>query len=129
VAVSRYDLFRRRLAPIAFFLAIGLLARDSCQKHQRTHATVELRFEGDVAAVRGVDVDVWVGGEIVAQFHRSALPDRPIGRCELELAVPEDDGEFRITVDRGASHQQLTRAFHAIDGSTMLVAIPEPAPR
>jgi len=129
VAVTRYDLFRRRIAPIAFFLAIALIARDSCEKGKRVHATVELRFEGDAAAVRGVDVDVVVGGETVARFHQVALPDRPIGRCEFKLAIPEDDGDFRIVVDRGATHQQLTRAFHAIEDSTMLVPIPEPAAR
>lgn len=121
--MSRYDLFRRRIAPIAFFIAIALIARDSCQKDKRTHATVELQL-ADAPSVRAVEVDVMVGGQTVAQFRKAALPDRPIGRVEFKLSVPEDDGQFRIVVDRGATQQQLTRSFHAVEDSTMLVPIP-----
>ena len=128
--MSRYDLFRRRIAPIALVLAIALIARDSCEKNKRTHATVELTFGANQPSVHAVDVDVVVGGETVATFHRAALPDRTIGRSVFELSVPEDDGEFRIDVDLGTTHQRLTRRFHAIEGSTMVVAIPDPgAPR
>lgn len=122
--MSRYDLFRKRIAPVAFFLAIALLARDSCQKDQRIHATVELQVAGDP---RAVEVDVVVGGAMVAKFRQAALPERALGRVEIKLSVPEADGEFHIDVDRGASHQRVVRHFHAVEDSTMLVAIPEDA--
>ncbi len=122
--MSRYDLFRRRLAPIALFLGIALIARDSC-KNERTHTTVQLGFGAGEASVRAVDVDVVIGEEIVARFHRAALPDSGIGPCEFPLVVAETDGEFRIVVDRGAHQQRLTRKFHAVEGSTMLVPIPD----
>jgi len=127
--VSRYDLFRRRIAPIAFFLAIGLIARESCEKDKRTHTIVELQFGADKPNIRAVDVDVVVDRETVATFHRAALPDSIIGPCRFQLAVPQDDGELSIDVDLGATHHQLTRRFHAVEGATMLVSIPDSDPR
>jgi hypothetical protein len=121
--VTRYDLFRRRIAPIAFLLAIGLIARDSCQKDHRTHTTVELQLGEARSRVRAVDVDVVTGDQTVARFHRAALPDAMIGPCRFELALPEDDGELRLDVDLGAEHRRLTRPFHAVEGATMFVPI------
>lgn len=127
--MSRYDLFRRRIAPIALFLAIALIARDSCEKDKRTHTTVELQFGDDKPRVRAVDVDVVVGAETIATFHRAALPDSTIGPCRFPLVTPEEDGELRIDVDLGAVHHRLTRRFHAVEGSTMMVSIPDRDPR
>jgi hypothetical protein len=123
--MSRYDLFRRRIAPIAFFVAIGLIARDSCEKDKRTHTTVELQFGDDKPRIRAVDVDVVVGTETIATFHRAALPDSTIGPCRFPLALPEEDGELRIDVDLGATHHRLTRRVHVVEGSTVLVPIPD----
>lgn len=123
--MSRYDVFRRRIAPIALVLAIALIARDSCEKDQRTHTIAELQFGGDKPRVRAVDVDVVVGTETIATFHRAALPDSTIGPCRFPLALPDEAGELRIDVDLGTSHHRLTRRFRAIEGSTMLVTIPD----
>lgn len=121
--MSRYDLFRRRIAPIAFFLAIALIARDSCEKDKRTHTTVELRFDDLAPRVRAVDVNVVVGAETIAVFHRAALPNLMIGPCQFPLASPEDDGELRIDIDLGTTQHRLIRRFHAVEGSTTLVSI------
>jgi hypothetical protein len=128
--VSRYDLFRRRIAPIAFFLAIGLIARDTCEKSHRTHTTVEIQLGEARPRVRAVDVDVVTGDQTVARFHRAALPGSVIGPCRFELAVPEDDGQLRLDVDLGAEHRRLSRPFHAVEGANLLVPIEgELAPR
>ena len=121
--MSRYDLFRRRIAPVAFFLALGLIARDSCEKSHRTHTTVELQLGDARSRVRAVDVDAVTDGETVARFHRAALPGSLIGPCRFELALPADDGELRIDVDLGAEHRRLTRAFHAVEGTTLSVPL------
>ena len=126
--MSRYTKFRRRLAPVALFLGIALIARESCQNSQRTHTTVRLGFGAMQADVRAVDVDVVIGSEVVASFHRAAEPDRAIGTCEFKLVVAQDEGELRIAIDRGATTQRLTRHYHAVEGSTMLVPIPDPTP-
>jgi hypothetical protein len=128
--VSRYDLFRRRIAPIAFLLAIGLIARDSCEKDRRSHTTVEIDLGDARPRVRAVDVAVVVGGpgaEPVARFHRAALTDGGIGPVRFELASPQDDGELQIDLDLGlgAEHRQLTRRFHIVEGATLRVAITE----
>ncbi|HEY0990135.1 MAG TPA: hypothetical protein VGD80_23950 [Kofleriaceae bacterium] len=122
--MSRYDLLRRRIAPIAFFVAIALIAKDSCDKDKRTHTAVELEFGADRSEVRAVDVEVFTGGDRVAAFHREALPGSMIGPCRFQLALTDEDAELRIDVDRGAAHQQLTRRVHVIEGSTTLIAIP-----
>ena len=122
--MSRYDLVRRRIAPIAFFVAIALIAKDSCDKDKRTHTAVELEFGADRSEVRAVDVEVFTGSERAAAFHREALPGRAIGPCRFQLALTDEDAELRIDVDRGAAHQQLTRRVHVIEGSTTLIAIP-----
>jgi hypothetical protein len=121
--VSRYDLFRRRIAPIAFLLAIGLIARDSCEKSHRTHTTVELQLGEARSRVHAVDVDVVTGDQTIARFHRAALPGAMIGPCRFELALPEDDGQLRIDVDLGAEHRRLTRPFHAVEGATLFVPV------
>ena len=131
--MSRYDFFRRRIAPIAFLLAIALIARDSCQKHERSRAAVELDFGAARARVRAVDVSVVAApdapggaggaGDEVARFHRSAAPDAGIGPCRFAVVIP--DGELRIDVDLGGEHRQLTRRFHAVGDATIQVAITE----
>ena len=122
--MSRYDLFRRRIAPIAFFIALALIARETCQKNHRTHATVELVFEAR-ETVRAVEVLANVGEDTIASFRRTAQPGALIGPCQFELSTPEDDGELVIEVDRGPDRQQrLTRRFHAIEGATIRVEIP-----
>ena len=132
--MSRYDLFRRRIAPLAFFVAIALIARDSCEKDKRTHTTVELEL-GDRSSVRAVDVEVFAvdssgssaaTGARVAAFHRAALTGAPIGPVRLDLALAVDDAELRIDIDRGGPHQLVTRRIHAIEGSTTLISIPPP---
>jgi hypothetical protein len=121
--VSRYDLFRRRIAPIAFFLVIGLIAKDSCEKDQRTHTTVELAFGAAKPRVREVAVDVVVDGDTITTFRRTAQPDAVIGPCRFELAVPGDHGELRIDVELSDAHHQLSRRFYAVDGGTIQVTI------
>jgi hypothetical protein len=123
--VSRYDLFRKRLAPIAFVLALGLLVRDSCQKDQRTHTTFELAFAAPQAKIHAVDVGVIIDNDTFATFHRAALPGGTIGPCRFLAALPSTDGELRIDVDLGDHHQQLTRQFHTIEGSTTIIHIPD----
>jgi hypothetical protein len=131
--VSRYDFFRRRIAPIAFFLAIALIARDSCEKQHRTHATVELDFGDARPRVHAVDVRVVVGADTVATYQRTALGAGGIATCRFDTAVPDEDGELQIDVDLGTEHRQLTRRFHTIEGATVHVplgdALGEPTAR
>jgi hypothetical protein len=129
--VSRYDLFRRRIAPFAFFVAIALIARDSCEKDKRTHTIIELEL-ADRLSVRALDVEAFAvtgdgaTGARVAAFHRAALTGASLGPVRLDLALAVEDAELRIDIDRGDQHQFVTRRIHALEGSTTLISIPPP---
>jgi hypothetical protein len=116
--VSKYDLFRKRLAPIAFLLAIVLLARERCNKQERIHTTVVLDFGAAEPNVRGVDAEIWIDHEQLSVFHRTALPDHLIGRPHFETAMPRPDGELRIDVELADRHKQITRSLHVEEGGT-----------
>ena len=126
--MSRYDLFRRRIAPVAMVLVLVLIARDGCEKDQRAHTDVELVFGATRGTVRAVDVDVMVGGDVVATYHQAATSGPAVGRCVFRLSVSAESGEFRIDVDRGGRHQRLTRRFHVLEGGTLRVEIPDEPP-
>jgi len=121
--VSTYDLFRKRIAPLAFFAAIVLIARDSCNKEQRAHATIVLDFGAAEASVRAVDAELLVAGASYGNFHRIALPGHRIGTTQFDTAMPEPDGELRIDVDLGAAHKRLVRRIHVEDGATVRVSL------
>jgi hypothetical protein len=125
--VTRYDLFRRRIAPIAFGVAIALLAREQCVKQHRTHATIVLDLGSAAPQASAVDADLFVGDESIAHFHRVALPGGTVGECRFETALPADDGELHIDVTLGdgsaARHVPIARRFHASDGGTVTVPL------
>jgi hypothetical protein len=121
--VSRYDWFRRRIAPIALFVALALMARESCQKTQRTHATIVIELGSAASRVRALDAEVWMNGERVAVAHREPLGGGALGPVRLDVSLPGDDGELRIDVDLGTTERHLVRRFHAEDDSTVSVRI------
>ena len=129
--MSRYDLFRRRIAPIAFFVAIALIARDSCEKDRRTHTLMEIELGDARPHVREIDVDVLVGSVAaggdrpapIATQRCIALPGAQIGPCRFPATVPDEDGTLEIDVTLDTGHRHLTRKFHAIEGSTLMVPI------
>lgn len=122
--VSRYQLFRRRIAPIAFILAMGLLIRESCQGQERTRATIVLELGDAAAQVRQIDAELIVDGDVIGTFHRKALPGRPIGESKFETSMPTRDAKLQIDVDLGATQRRLVRSVHvAEDGATVRVPL------
>ena len=121
--VSRYDLFRRRIGPIAFGVAIVLIARDACNKQERTHATVMLDFGSAAPRVKAVDAELWAEGNMLSKFHRQALEGSTIGTTKFDALSTSKDGEVRIDVDLGDHHQQLTRRFHTEEGATVVIPL------
>lgn len=117
--MSGYDLFRRRIAPIAFACAIALIAYDTWNKKDHTQATFVLDFGSAAASVQAVDAELWVDGEQLSKFHRVALVAGSIGPAQFEQALPDREGELRIDVTRADGHTKVVRHFHADDDATI----------
>jgi hypothetical protein len=122
--VTRYELFRKRIAPIAFGIAIVLLARDSCMKEHRIHTTFVLEPGAAVHEIRSVEADLYVDGNQLSAFRRNADDGAYIGPMRFDAALPEKDAELRLDVDLGArGHRAFTRRVHAIEGATVTVPL------
>jgi len=119
--VTRYDLFRKRIAPVAMVVAVALIAREQCGRMKRTHATVILDFGDQVARVKDVRAEVLVGdGESAAMFHREAHPPGGIGACKFELALPVDDARPTVDLDVGKLIH-VDRGIHLDEGATITI--------
>jgi hypothetical protein len=122
--VSTYDLFRRRIAPIAFALAIGFIVYDTCSKQQRTSATIVIDYGAAEPDVRAIEADVWMKGEQVSHFRREALEGAPIGKTQFKGSLPDSDGELRMDVElRSGDHRNVTRAIHVSEGATVTIQL------
>lgn len=123
MGMSRYDFFRKRIAPIAFLGMVGLIAYDTCDKQERTNTTLVLDLGAAAPHVRAVDAELVVAGEVIGTFHRVALPGLQIGPCRFEAAMPDTSGELRIDVDLAGVTRRIVRQIHADEGSTVTVPL------
>ena len=122
--MTKYDLFRRRIAPIAFALALGFIAYDTCQKQQRTSATFVFDYGAAEPDVRSIEAEVWMNGEQVTQFRRVAPEGGMIGKTELRASLPDTDGELRIDVELvGGAHRDTRRVIHVAEGATVTIQL------
>lgn len=122
--MSKYDVVRRRLAPVAFGLAIVFLAHQTCNKQERTTATFVIDYGVAERDVRAVDAELWMNGEQVTQFHRVALDGMLIGETRFKASLPDTDGELRLDVElRGGEHRSVTRAIHVSEGATVTIQL------
>ena len=117
--MTKYDLFRRRIAPVAFVAAIALIAYDTCNKQDRTTATFVLDFGAAAPRVKAVDAEVWIGDDQLSTFHRVALDGHAIGDVRFKQALPAREGEVRIDVTLDAARRHVVRRFHADDDATI----------
>ncbi len=122
--MSKYDLFRRRIAPIAFALALGFIAYDTCNKHERTTATFVIDYGEYERDVRSIEAEVWMNGEQVTQFRRVALEGASIGPTQFKASLPDTDGELRMDVElQTGDHRKATRAIHVSEGATVRIQL------
>ena len=122
--MSRYQLWRRRLAPIAFALAIGLIARDACNKEQRTHATVVLDLGAAAhGEARAIDAEVLIGPDVIATFHRAALAGYGLGVTKFEASLPAADADVHVDIELGTRHVKVARRIHIVEGSTVTIPL------
>ncbi|MEO6775502.1 MAG: hypothetical protein ABI467_21245 [Kofleriaceae bacterium] len=119
--MTRKDFIRRRVMPVVFGVVIALMARKSCNESDRTHATFVLNFGATEPTVQSVDAELWMNGELVAQFHRAALGDH-IGPSRFEGMFPSSDGEMRVDLQlRSGKLEHVRRTVHVDDNSTVTV--------
>jgi len=116
-------MIRRRIAPLIFILAMGLLIRETCQRADRANATVVIELGGAEAKVRQVDVTLHVDDEELSVFHRVAPSGLTIGPIRFPVQMPSRDGEIRIEVRLDAATKHVVRKIHAEDGATVTVKI------
>lgn len=138
--MTRYDFFRKRIAPVLFLGMVGLIAYDSCEK-ERDLVKGTLVFEvGDVdPRVRGIEGQLVVRGRTDGDSLRCTAPDgMRVRPCRFEVRLPAPDGELHLTVDFGDARRTVKRTFRLQDGGTTHVDLtrdlvpparePSPAP-
>jgi len=121
--VTRYDLFRKRIAPVAFAVAIALLVRETCNQQERTHATVVLDFGAATTNVVSVDAELSVDHAIVNTFHQARLDGQSIGTPKFEAVTAERDAILHLEVELTNGHRAFDRHVHLEEGATVRLAL------
>lgn len=103
---------RRRVAPIAFLVALAALAHQTC-KAESAEVDLALRFGPEASAVESVRVDVVRSdsGEHVAFLERRFPSGAP---AELRQDVPLVEGMYRLDIELEVDGQ-LRRLSRVID--------------
>ena len=118
--MTRYDFFRRRVAPVAFVVVLGLMAHDQCNKHQRTHATFVLTYGAMANDVREVEAEVWMNGEQVTMYRHAPLTEGGyIGTTKFDTSLPDTTGELRVDVTLPAGVRHVVRSLQVHEGETV----------
>lgn len=127
--MTRREFAIKRLIPVAMLTAIALIAHDTCNKSERTHATLVLDFGAERARVRSVEAEVVVDDEVVGVLRRAAQPGALIGDTTLKLALPAQDATVRVRVDVGGGEVPLPeRTIHVDEGATVTLPLARDLP-
>lgn len=123
--MTRYEFFRKRIAPVLFLGMVGLIAYDTCNKQERHHSTVVIELGDAEPRVRSLRADLIVNDEPIGRFERHALSGARIGcPCKFETAMPAESGELKLTVDlEGGEQRIVTKHLRAIEGGKMTVSL------
>lgn len=121
--MTRYEFFRKRIAPVLFLCVVGLIAYDACRKQERTHATIVLDLGEAAGEVREVNAELFSGGESMSTFQRIAPPGSGIGPCRFESVITEDVAELRIDVRLPRRTVSVTKLIRPIEGSVTTVPL------
>jgi len=114
---SRYEWFRRRLAPVAFLIALGVLVHQTCQSRDRAEVTVGLDYGAAAAQVSHVRADVMVGDESVSWFESG--PPVPGVPAQFRALIEGGQATVRIEVTTAAGVRTIERKIVAEGGSAV----------
>lgn len=67
---TRYQVFRRVIAPVALIAALALLAYDTCGAEQDAEVRFAVDFGDTAPEVRHVRIDLWRGDDSIGFFER-----------------------------------------------------------
>lgn len=121
--MTRYEFFRKRVAPVLFLCVVGMIAYDACRKQERTHATIVLDLGSAAAEVREINAELFSGGDSIATFQRTALPGSSMGPCRFETALPDETAKLVIDVRLPTRTRTVTKTIRPIEGSTTTVPL------
>jgi hypothetical protein len=112
-------MLRKRIGPIAFVLAMGLLVREQCVKSQRVHSTIEINTGAAEPKVEAIDARVMVEGEPFGEVHRTRMDGMQIGTAQFKVSLPKADAIVEMDITIGGAPKHLTRRIHAVDDATV----------
>lgn len=122
--VTRYEFFRKRIAPVLFLGMVGLIAFDTCEKQERHHATIIVDLGAAEPRVRSFSAELVVKDAQVSTFERRALSGLSIGcPCKFVTAMPAESGELRFVVEVDGKLVRQTKQLHVIEGGTTTVKL------
>ncbi|NVB83234.1 MAG: hypothetical protein HOV81_32980 [Kofleriaceae bacterium] len=122
--MTRYELFRKRIAPALFLAGVAWIAYDTCDRQERTKATFVFDFGAAEHDVRAVEAEIWMNGQQVTEFRRTAMDGGYIGKTKFDGSLPDTDGEIRIDVELdNGEHRLVTRQIHFAEGSTVTIPL------
>lgn len=122
--MTRYEFFRKRIAPVLFLCMVGLIAYDACEKEERHHSTIVVDLGAAEPRVKSVFAELWVKDDLIATFERRALTGLLIGcPCKFDTAMPAETGELRFVVDVDGKLVRQTKRIRVLEGSTTTVKL------
>lgn len=119
--MSRYDLFRKRIAPVAFVLALALLVREQCKGQQRYHGTVVIGTGSAEPFVEAIEARVIIGDDVFGELHRERPAGMQIGEAAFPITLPEPDARVEIDVRLSGATRHLSRSIHVEEGATVRI--------
>ena len=123
MSTTIWDLFKRRVLPIAFICGMAVLIQRTCNGATRTHATIVIDLGESAAVVKKVDAQLVVAGDANAEYHRAALPNLLIGPCQFQVSMQKEEGELTIDVELPKTSKHFVRKIYASDGAVVRVSL------
>ncbi|MCE9572609.1 MAG: hypothetical protein K8W52_05585 [Deltaproteobacteria bacterium] len=121
MATSRYDLFRKRLAPVALIVALAALAHETCSHRSTNDVTIELGFGNHAGEIRHLRADVFVDGEPDAWMEQDFGPDGADRPPRFRAMVPGDHAVLRVDMVTTAGPRRVEHKLAPESGATLLV--------